>query len=212
MRRRLPSGSYKLCNCILNLRRQNESKKHIVAHILELKGQGLTGEHIKCPWPECTQYAKLENLARHISHVHLRLNFLCRFCGKSLARKDALKRHCASQHPNMIHGDFPLGEDQDEDEPEEAAPMEGCVQEQSAAEHVQQAEITQQAQQDGVIYIQAQQEEVVQEQAQQEQQEQQEGPEGQAQQEEVAQVLTQQGYDHDQSNDGSVQHGTDAAA
>ncbi|TFK50553.1 hypothetical protein OE88DRAFT_1661039 [Heliocybe sulcata] len=158
MRRRLAEGTYQLCNQTLNLRRQNESKKHIVNHILVLKGRGLVGEHIKCPWPDCAQYAKLENLARHISHVHLHLNFTCRFCGKSLARKDALKRHCASQHPNMIHGDFPLDDDA-EDEPDDGPSME-AAQEASVTEEEGAAE--EQGEQEGAIQVQAESEEAVQ--------------------------------------------------
>lgn len=80
-----------------------EAKAHIQSHMNAYKAEQ-TREHalVRCLWDGCDQWAKVENLGRHIIFVHLKMNYECPHCGKTLARKDALKRHCQSQHPREM--------------------------------------------------------------------------------------------------------------
>ncbi len=57
------------------------------------------GEYFPCPYPGCfiKPFGRCNDMKRHLNSVHLKSGVPCPFCGRSLTRKDAVRRHCKSK-------------------------------------------------------------------------------------------------------------------
>ncbi|KAF9028012.1 hypothetical protein BDZ89DRAFT_781275 [Hymenopellis radicata] len=57
------------------------------------------GEYFPCAYPGCSikPFGRCNDMKRHLNSVHLKSGAPCPFCGRSLTRKDAVRRHCKSK-------------------------------------------------------------------------------------------------------------------